>query len=257
MKKYLLIIIVTAITLSGCEPTTLLYKTPPTYFGSPHSIPATDSVKQLAVGGSITIPVVTELKSEYRINKNFLVTLSYFGNLGAYSHFNNNNIDYRYSASSFDCQAGYVHRPDKKIRSFIISGYGWGHTISIVPEYDNSVDFIYKADFSGFTITPGIQFTVNKQANLSFSWRQSFITFNKYELPDTAYNNKGQFLTNMMLDLSVVNKKIGLNIFFGSFLNGLQGGDRQLDQKPETWRIERFFAGINLYYRFSFKKKNN
>jgi hypothetical protein len=253
MKKYLLITIVTSIILSACEPTTLLYKTPPTYFGSPHSIPATDSAKQLAVSGSITLPLAAELKSEYRINKNFLITLSYFGNLGAYSHFNNNNIEYRYSTNSFDCQAGYFHRSDKKIGLFLISGYGWGHSISIVPEYDNSVDFIYKADFSRFTITPGIQFTISKQANFSFSWRQSFIQFTKYQLPDTAYNNKKQFLTDMMLNLSVVDKKMGLNIFFGSFLNGLQGGDRQLDQKPEIWRIERFFAGIKLSYRFSLK----
>jgi len=41
-----------------------------------------------------------------------------------------------------------------------------------------------------------------------------------------------------------------MNIFLGYFLNGHGGTDRQYDPMPDQWKIERFFAGIGVSYRF-------
>src|SRR5258705_9573637 len=121
MKKHFLPAIILVITLWGCEPTTRLYLTPPVYFGTPHSLPATDSSKKLAISSSAILPTNAEVKFQYRINEDFLFNLSYFGNLGAYSNFNNNNIDYRYATSSFDLQLGYAGHKNTKKEFLVIS----------------------------------------------------------------------------------------------------------------------------------------
>lgn len=255
MRKYLLPAGALLITLWGCEPSSRLYLTPPVYFGTAHSLPMADSLRKLVLSSSVILPTAAEIKFQYKINKNFLFNLSYFGNIGAYSNFSNNDIDYRYTTNLFDFQAGYIiDQKNNKARLFVLAGYGEGKTTSVVPENGSPINFIYKGKFSRFTLTPGVHLIQAQKYRLSFTWRQSFVKFGSYQLPEISYQNRQQFLTDMMLNCYVSSKKIGVNLFFGSFLNGLQGGNRQLDQKPEIWRIERFFAGINLGYKFSFYK---
>jgi hypothetical protein len=257
MVKSFSALLISVSIISGCVPTSKFYLTPPTYFGTPHAVPVADSLKQLVISASAMIPIAAEVRCEYRANKNFVFNLSYFGNAGAYSKFSNNDIDYRYSTGSFDIQMGYMIQPHKKKdRFFIMAGFGKGQTTSIVSEYDNSTNFFYNNRFSRFTLTPGMYLIQKKYIRLSLSWRQSFTGFNKYELPDTAYHNKNQFLTDLMLNVHLPGKETGFKFFIGSFLNGMQGGNRQFDQKPELWRIERFYAGINFSYRFSVKKRS-
>ena len=252
MVKSLSALLISVSIITGCEPTSKLYLTPPTYFGTSHAVPVADSLKQIVISASAMLPAAAGVRCEYRANNNFVFNLSYFGNIGATSGFNNNNIDYRYSTGSFDIQMGYIIRPHKrKDRFFIMAGFGKGQTTSIVSEYDNSKDFFYKGRFLRFTLTPGIYLIQKKYIRLSFSWRQSFTGFSSYELPDTAYHNKNQFLTDVMINVHLPGKETGVKFFIGSFLNGMQGGNRQFDQKPELWRIERFYAGINFSYRFS------
>jgi hypothetical protein len=256
MRSYLPVTIILAVFVSACEPSSRLYLTPPIYFASSHAIPVTDSNNKLSVSASLMLPPVAELKAEYRVNKNLFTIFSYSGKMGGYSEFSNNDIDYRYATNSFDWQAGYrVHRPMKKDRFFIVAGYGRGKTTSIVPEFDNSIQFVYKGNYSKFSITPAVQLINKTRARFIFSWRQSFVNFNEYLLPDTAYYNKRQFLSDMMLSLFLTEKQFGLNFFFlGGFLNGREAGNRQFDYKPEVWRIERFYMGINLSYKFLHKK---
>ncbi len=184
--------------------------------------------------------------------------ISYHGNQGRYSEYGNNGINYRFNTSSSDIHSGFSkHWDKKKCGLFLTIGYGWGISTSIVPEYDNSEQFIYRGKFKRFTATPGIDISTSQRTKLIFSWRQSLIQFQKYELPGTTYYHKQQFLSDIMLRFSLKGEKTGLNIFLGYFVNGRGAGDRQFDIKPDQWRIENFFAGIGVTYQFAeFKKEN-
>jgi len=253
MKNYLFFVSFTSIILFGCG-TTNLYQTPPLYFGSSHFVPEGDSSKCLTGNVSFVTPNAAELKIVYRINKSFLTGISYHGNLGKYSDYSNNGISYRFNTTSFDIYSGFSKHWDKKSGLFVMAGYGWGSNTSIVPEYDNSEQFIYQGRFRRFTAIPGIDVATGQRTKLIFSWRESLIQFQKYELPDTTYFHKQQFLSDMMLRFSLKGNKTGFNIFSGSFLNGSGGADRQRDPKPDQWKIESFFAGIGITYEFAGKK---
>lgn len=200
MKRYLLIP-GGAVILSACGVGTQIYNTPPLYFGSSHTLPLTDSARQLSVSASFIIPPAAELRGEYRINRNFSTNLSYFGNGGFYSYSKSNDIRYKYKTSFFDFGTGYINSPGDGYKTvwYIAAGYGSGKTVSVVPEFDNSKQFIYRGSFSRFTFTPGIHVITGKKSSIDFTWRQSFVSTSKYELPDTSYPNQKQFLTDIIL----------------------------------------------------------
>jgi hypothetical protein len=246
---YLVFTAVSSTMLSGCGGGTNYYQTPPLYFGSSHFVPETDSSKSFTGNIAFVNPNAGELKVQYRFNKNFLGGLCYQGNFAKYSEYSNNDILYRFNTNSFDIYWGGSKYQGNQ-RLFVTAGYGWGANTSIVPEYDYSTEFVYKGNFKRFAIIPGIDLAPGEITNLSLSWRQSFTQFEKYELPDTTYHNKGQFLSDIMLRFSVKGKNTAMNIFLGYFLNGHGGTNRQYDPTPDQWKIERFFAGIGISYRF-------
>ncbi len=244
-----------AFVLSGCGPVSQQYQTPPLYFNSYHSVPETDSTGQLAASVRIMLPVNTEIKAEYRLHKNFLINFSHYGNFLDYSNFRNRRGDYLYNTQSFNVGAGMINKIKKsKINWFVLAGYGKGRTTSVVPDEGSPYEFIYKGNFSKITFTPGVELALENHFKLTLSSRQSFVSFNKYELPDTVYYNKKQFLTDMMFGVAFVKKKMSFNFFFGGFINGTEPGNRLNDKKPEIWRIEKLAAGAGFTYKFSLRK---
>lgn len=259
MKKFLFPAgFILIVLLSGCGSTSRLYQTPPLYFGSSHFLPITDSNKNITASAGFTVPTTMEVKAQYRFDKNFFGGISYHGDLGNYAEYSNSDVDtYKFKMASFDICSGFSkHWNLGKAGLFISVGYGRGRTTSIVPEYDNSKQFYYKGNFQRFTITPGFDCFTGKHHKLQFSWRQSLVQFKNYKLPDTAYHNKQQFLSDVMITLSFKKRGFGMNLFAGGFINGKSSeSDRQMDLSADQWKTESLIIGMNLTYEFNSHKK--
>lgn len=255
MKLLFWITGIAGITFCGCGPASRLHETPALYFGAPHSISQTDSIKEIAVKASIIKPLLGNAGIEYRVHKKWMVHFSYSGNFGAFTEIESVNIGkYTFTTSSVHAETGFfLTFKNNNTNWFFLAGYNCGSSTAVVPEYDNSEEFIYKGRFSNVSFTSGFQVSTAKDQNFSISTRQSFVKFTNYQLPDTSYCNKQQFLSDMMLAYSYSRKRFKGTVFFGSFINGYDPGKRNTDHKTSLWRIQRVFAGITFGYHFSGK----
>lgn len=252
--QYFVMLLISVVIIGCGGPVSRLYETPAIYPVHPQLTPDIDSLKNFSIGGSIYAPTSTEIRTTARVYKNLFIEYVYSGNLGQYSNFSGVQ-EYRFKRNSTDLYVGYHKELSKSVHLYLYAGYGNGKSISIVPEYDNSVDFVYKGNFNRFTINPGFQFNTGKSSKLTFGMRQSFVRFNEYVLPDTFYINKKQTLSDLMVSYSFSIKRLGLKIFLGHFLNGQKPGNRQNNGMADVWRIEKAFGGFGLNYKFRVKSE--
>jgi hypothetical protein len=264
MKKITSLLIV-AIYISGCDPVNRLYDTPALYFGGMPSIPKTDSNNRIILGASVLTPFIIHTEGQFKVGKKYNVRMAYSGNASAYSKISNDNIgDYYFKTNMVDAGLGYKSKFNKSKGEWFISGdLGIGRSKSkviekydyydiVVPANDRHVhnEYYYTGVFTRIAFSEGIHFSMGKQGHLYLANRQSLVNFTNYILPDTSYKPKKQLLTDIALSYSFNYKSIALSVFTGAFLNGHTPGNRSLDNRPEVWRIERFYGGIGVHYSF-------
>lgn len=212
MKPILWLLALINICLISCgPPVSRIYETPAVYPTHPQMVPDVDSGRNIEANISVYAPTSTQVKIGVKPFKNFSAAVAYSGNLGSYSGFSS-EFDYRFSRNSFDAYAGYIKKIGRHEYLYINASYGFGSATSVVPEFDNSVMFIYSGKFNRISINPGFQFNVGKMQRVSFGFRQSYVNFKEYSIPGTVYLNSRQWLSDAMLDYT-----FGINNFAGRF----------------------------------------
>lgn len=244
------------VSFCACDPTSNISQTPSVYTETSHKNPITDSVNRLGATLSFQIPKFSTVDLEYRLNNKFTLQGSYSGTFGKYYRTGDDIVGMpKMKFAAGDFAGWYIHNV-KKDNLLVKLGIGFGNTMSIVePGPNDPKAFDYSGNFQRIQIVVGYQKNFQKNRALGLSWRQSVVNFKTYTLPDTAFNNKVQLLSDPQLYYQFhVANGFSIQFFLGVFLNGSDAGNRSVDHLVDTWRIQRGFMGLKAFYNWKARK---